>query len=359
MKKHLYTVDIDDLNYIQSIDKHHALESIQFFSKQIKHTWEQLAKIKIKPVKKIDNVIIAGMGGSGLGADVIKHVYKQQLQIPLEIVNDYTLPHYTNENTLVILSSYSGNTEEVLSCAKEAKQKKAQIAVITAGGKLATIAQKNKYPSFIFDPKYNPSEQPRLAIGYAVTGLLGLLAKLGIIKFTQKEVNEIIKVIDQVRKKVDIDIESKNNEAKKLAFQLFDKKPILVAAEFLKGSIHVSTNQMNENSKTFADYKIIPEINHHLMEGLKFPESNRYTLIFVLFNSKLYHPRNQKRMDLTRQVIETNNIESAQIDLKAKTKLTQAFESMTIMAFAHFYLAILYHIDPFFIPYVDWFKEQL
>jgi glucose/mannose-6-phosphate isomerase len=299
------------------------------------------------------------MGGSGLGPDVVKHLFKEQLTVPFEVVNSYSLPNYVDHHTLVVLASYSGNTEEVLSCAQQAEQQQAQIIVITSGGKLQELAEKNKYPAYIISPEHNPSNQPRMAIGYAIFGLIGLLKQVGILELDTKTVNRVAKTIINTMHDCRVDKQVEANPAKTLAFSLVERRPNLVAAEFLLGAVHVASNQFNENAKTFADYYSIPEINHHLLEGLMLPPSNVLDNIFLFFNSQLYHERNQQRMTLTQEAVEKQGIQSLAINLTAETKIEQVFELITLMAYANFYLAMLHEINPSQIPTVEWFKTQL
>lgn len=350
---------LDDRQAIAKLDLSNVLGSIEALTDQVKQAWDSLKNLSFAPREKIQNVIVAGMGGSALGADVAKHLFKDRLTVPLEIFNSYHLPSYANPGTLVILSSYSGSTEEVLSCASEAQKLGCQVMFICAGGKLAKIAEDNGWVGYIINPEFNPSNQPRMAIGYAIIGLLGLLAKAGVFSLSQQEVDEIILTITRVDDEVNLEIPQANNLAKLIAFECLERRPIFVASDFLSGAAHVATNQFNENAKIFADYKIVPELNHHLMEGLKFPKNNALNHLFLLINSDLYEPRIAKRMSLTQEIITQNEIETYEIRLKAETKLTQAFELITLMAYANFYLSLLEGINPAPIPYVDWFKTQL
>lgn len=350
---------LEDQDQIKKIDKANVYGSIEALADQIHQAWEETQQIKFKPKSKIKNVVVAGMGGSGLGADVVKHLFKDQLIVPLEVVNSYTLPNYVNQDSLVILSSYSGNTEEVLSCAAQAKEKQAQRMVITAGGKLAEQAQELNLPVYLINPQHNPSKQPRMAIGYAIFGLMGLLNQAGVITITNKDLKEASKAILATSEDCRLENNVAVNPAKSLAFSCVDRRPILVASEFLIGAAHVSTNQFNENAKTFADYKIVPEINHHLLEALEHPVSNKLDHYFIFFYSQLYHERNQQRVDLTQKAVNQTGIENLAVHLEAQSKVGQVFELITLMAFTNFYLAMLYQIDPSLIPMVDWFKSQL
>lgn len=350
---------LDSREEIKKIDKSGALASAEALADQVRHAWKDVQKLEFTPQSEIKNVVIAGMGGSGLGGHVIKYLFKEQLTVPFEKVNSYTLPGHIDQHTLVVLSSYSGDTEEILSCAQQAEKAGAQIMVITAGGKLKTLAEEKNYTRFIINPVHNPSQQPRMAIGYSVFGIIGLLSKAGIFKLEEHEVEETITTIIKTIEQCQIEVGQESNLAKLIAYTCIERRAILVAGEFLTGAIHVSANQFNENAKAFADYKLIPEINHHLMEGLKFPKNNDSGHVFLFINSNLYLDRNQKRMALTQQVVEQNDIETLKIDLQSETKLTQVFELLTLFGFANLYLGFLEGIDPCPIPFVDWFKAEL
>lgn len=350
---------LDSREKMANIDQSNALGSIEALADQVRQSWQETQAMSLPNFKDVSNVVVAGIGGSALGPDIIKHLFKNQLTIPFDVVNSYDLPAYVNQQSLVILSSYSGNTEEVIACAHEALAKKAQILVISAGGQLTELAKQHHWPIYLINPVNNPSNQPRMAIGNSVIGVIGLLNKLGFLQISEQMIEDVIHTILKMGEGCAVEIMTDNNPAKTLAFKMFDKRPILTVSEFLTGAGHVACNQLNENAKTYADYKVIPEINHHLMEGLKFPSSNQYTTIFIFFQSALYHPRNQKRVDLTSQVVEQNDLETITVKLEAESQLAQVFELITLMAYANFYLSMLYQIDPCPIPFVDWFKKQM
>jgi len=338
---------INSRKEIEKIDQDDVLGSIEALADQIRHAWSDVNKITLKLIQTPTQIVVAGMGGSALGASVVKHLFKD------------SLPNYVSEKTLVILSSYSGNTEEILACAKQAKEANAQIAVITAGGKLKEIASENQYPLYVIDPKYNPSGQPRMAIGYAIVGLIGLLTKAELIKVTDADIKQAQEAVLTTMHQCDIEAEVDQNPAKSLTFALIDRRPNIVAAEFLTGAAHTASNQFNENAKTFASYYQIPEIDHHLLESLELPKSNQLDNMFLFFTSHLYHQKNQVRMRLTQEAVEKQGCVSLAINLKSQTKIAQVFEMITLSAFTNFYLAIVNEINPSKIPMVDWFKSEL
>lgn len=350
---------LDSRDEISKLDKENMMGSIEELGNQVKHAWEDLKLVQFTPKAEVKNVVIAGMGGSGLGADVIKHLFKSEIKVPIDYVHDYTLPGYVNENTLVVLASYSGTTEEIIACGEFAQEKEAQVMVIAAGGTLEEMAQENGYAMYKIDPKYNPSNQPRMAIGYAVFGTIGLLSKAGIISLSDTDIDAVIATIQKQVENCKVEVLGEENPAKALAYFMVDRRPVFVASDFLEGAVHVSTNQGNENAKIFADYQIVPEMNHHLLEGLKYPKSNSSTHVFVFIQSLLYHPKNVIRMGLTQKVVDANDIDTIAVPLKAQTKIEQVFEMLTIFGFAGFYLAMLEGINPSPIPYVEQFKIDL
>jgi glucose/mannose-6-phosphate isomerase len=354
------TAILDSREQIKQIDPDGALDSAESIADQVRQVWEEQDQIDLRAYQgKVQNIVVAGMGGSALGADLVRNLYKEELTIPMEIAKDYDLPNFVDKNTLVILSSYSGNTEETLSAAAQAATRGAMIAVIAAGGKLVKLAQDRNYPSYIINPKANPSNQPRMATAYNIMAIVLMLQKLGFIKFDEENYNQILDAINKTSQNCLVEVAQEKNQAKLLAYLMLERRPILVGASFLEGALHIAANQLNENAKIYADYKIIPEINHHLMEGLTFPKSNSLNHLFVFFQSKLYREQLQKRIALTQKAVNKAEIETFEVFLESETKLMQAFELVTLGTFTNLYLAYLEGINPCPIPMVDWFKAEL
>lgn len=350
---------IDSREKIAELDKSNMIGSIDALGKQIEHAWEDLKSVSFTPKNEIRNVVVSGMGGSALGADVIRHLFKEELKVPLYVNRTYSLPAFVDTHTLVVLSSYSGTTEEVIAASAEAEARNAQIMVICAGGALLELAKSKGYAYYQIDPVHNPSEQPRMAIGYSVFGTIGLLEKAGLLSISDQDVSDVVATIHKQVEACTVEVAGESNPAKALAYLMLDRQPIITVAEFLEGAAHVSANQHNENAKAYVNYKVVPEINHHLMEGLRFPKSNTSTHVFVFVNSVLYPPKVSLRMKLTQQIVEDNQIETTSVPLQASSKLSQAFEMISLFSYCSFYLAMLEGIDPSPIPFVDAFKDEL
>ena len=348
---------LDNLAKIKQLDSKNMLGSIELLGQQIKEVEKAVKTIKIpKNYKKFENIIVCGMGGSALGAHLIKSVYKNDLKTPLSIVNGYHLPGFADKNTLVILSSYSGNTEEVISCAVEAKKKKCKIAVIASGGKLATLNKKEKYPALIFTTKNNPCGSPRMGLGYSIVGQIYLFSKLGLLKVKTEKLKKIPELIGELNKKFGVKVKS---ILKDVAEKTKGKSVWFVGAEHLGGSAHIAANQMNENAKRFAGYFLIPELNHHLMEGMINPKSNKDNLLFVFIESDLYSDNFKKRFVLTKEILKMNKINFVSIKAKEKSALEQTVEILIMSSYLSFYSAMVEGIDPTDIPFVDLFKAKM
>jgi glucose/mannose-6-phosphate isomerase len=353
-------MNLDAHENFKTYDTKNVYGSITLLGEQLEEAWREVHTLETPDSCSLArNIIVAGMGGSALGGRVVKSLCFQSLRASLEIVTEYSLPHYVGPETLVILSSYSGNTEETLSAAHEALEKRAQIFVITTGGKLADFAKAENLPAYIFNPKNNPAGQPRLALGYSIGAIMAILAKCHFISITPEEIDEAVRTAKQYSQEFAKEQPESVNEAKKIARDLKGKMALIVASEHLVGAIHVMKNQLNESAKSLAVSFDIPELNHHLMEGLRNPAEGKKNLKFILFESDLYAEEIKRRYPITADVINQNQVEVQVIPLQSTTKITQVFELLTLGSFVQYYLAMLYQLDPAPIPWVDYFKKEL
>lgn len=344
-------LNLNDIGTIKKLDPQNTLGSIDLLTQQLKTAWEQVQSLDITLDRnKVKNIVFCGMGASIYGALVLKALQGRNMPYPTEVVSDYHLPNYVSENTLVVLTSYSGTTEEVLSCTNEAQTTGAQMLILTKGGQLATFAKENKLPSYIFDGKLNPSGVPRLGNGYTILGLIGLLNKTGIILVEEAEIANSIVRLDEK-------LQDLKNQAMRDAQSFVGKIPIVLAAEHLSGNAQIMRNQFNETSKTFSAYYLVPDLNHHLMEGLKFPtEQNLY---FIALQSENYADKIQRRMQLTIDVIKQNKRPVFEFSTSGVTIYDDFLETLAYGSYLTLYLGLLYEQNPAVNPWVDYFKEQL
>ena len=346
----------------ENLDKKYksVLETIKLYPDQLKQAWEDGNKIDLPDdYSDILNIVFCGMGGSALGARMVDSMTEESARIPFEIFTNYNIPSYTGEKTLVVISSYSGNTEESLSCLQQAKQKGAKIFGITTGGKLKEELEKEYIPAYIINPKFNPSGQPRMALGYSVGAILPLINKLNVSSISGQSVLEAESAMKSSFEQFGNESDPEHNKAKKLAVKLYKKFPVFVASDHLVGVAHSIKNQINETAKTFSVQFDLPELNHHLLEGLKHPSYLKSDAIFILIHSHLYHDRTFKRYPLTAEVIKKNGFEFSIFHPKEETKLSQIFEVFVFGSLLTYFLTKEYKEDPTKIPWVDYFKEKL
>ncbi|MCR4312686.1 MAG: hypothetical protein NUV58_00355, partial [Candidatus Roizmanbacteria bacterium] len=229
-------------------------------------------------------------------------------------------------------------------------EKKAKIIGISDGGELKVFLEKINAPGYFFDPVYNPSGQPRIGFGYLIGGIAGLLLNLKVLNYSQ---NGIVEAINNIHGK---EIEK---EAEIMAKKIFNKYPYYIVSEFLTGVGNSIANQTNETAKSISSFRIIPELNHHLMEGLKNPKESVKNSLFIFFFSKLFSTSIQKRFLITKEVVEKNGIETLWYELKGQNKVEQAFELMIFGNYLTMHLSKLYGENPATVPFVDYFKKKL
>lgn len=352
--------NLDNIDKIKKLDSSQCYESVVFLPDQCESGWNDTQNLSLADdLREASSIIFAGMGGSAYGGRIIKALYPGEITVPLDLISDYHLPNYAGNTTLVFAASYSGGTEEAVSCATEAITKNTKLMGISSGGALADLLNKNHKSNYTFNPKFNPSGQPRLGQGYMQMGQIGMLSKLGYIPTKESDATEAISFIRSKSKELESASPFLSNPAKKLADKVKEKTVILIGAEFLEGAIHAIRNPFHETGKHMAHYYILPELNHHLLEGLLYPKTNTAEIEFVMIYSDLYSDRIKKRYDLTKEVIGKNSISVTEVKLTGASKLGQVFELIQLGSFTTFYLAMLHGVDPAKIPWVDYFKQKL
>lgn len=356
-------MNLDDLKIYKKLDTGRVGEAMESLPDQMRQVLDEARLIKVPAeYSKVSQVVINGMGGSNIGAHIIRSAFSGEIKVPITITPGYSVPAHVNQNTLYILSSYSGTTEEPLSVYREVKKRGAKIMAISADDKksrLVKLMLKDDIPGYIFKPQFNPSGQPRLGLGYSIFGIATMIAKAGLFKINVREIEDIIASLEIWTRRLRPEASTRVNAAKQIAQKIFGRVPVLVAAEHLTGNTHAMRNQINECSKSFASFLELPDLNHYTMEGLVNPVSNRKNLAFLFFDSAFYHPRVQKRSELTKQVVKKNKVAVIAYEMKGDKKLLQNFELLQLGAWVSYYLGIAYKVNPAAIPYVDWFKKML
>jgi len=333
------------------------LKSILSFHSQFKQSHKEASNLNIiDDYSDSADIIIAGMGGSSFGGRVLKAAFSEDaLTIPVSILSDYNLPNYADEKTLVIVTSYSGNTEEAISILHQSKSKGCKIVAITSGGKLKNAIESGGIPGYIFDTKDNPSGSPRTGIGYIIGSTLGIMSSLKFIDYNMASAEKTAKFIQSFSSL----LAKPNSLSNRIAQNLDGKIPVFISAEHLTCASYISRNFLNETAKMVGFTLEIPDMNHHSLDGLLFPSYLKFQLKFVYFISSLYGEQIVKRFEITSEITKRQGFEDITIKLGAKNKLDEIFEVIIIGSLMSYNLAISKSVDPSTNEMVDFLKSKL
>lgn len=299
-----------------------------------------------KPTQEIKHIVICGMGGSGIGGKLVAQWIENEISVPILFAQDYSLPHFVNQHSLVIGSSYSGNTEETLSTINEAHTKGAHIVGICSGGEVATFCERNNYDCVIV-PGGNP---PRSAVAFSVIQIVNLFEKLGFIS-----VNNLHEI--EAGRKLIIDEENAiKEEAKKLATFLKDKVIVIYAASNYEAVAVRARQQFNENGKLLCWHHVIPEMNHNELVGWGGGD-NRFGALFLQTND--FNPRNAKRLEFSLDVIRKKTDFIYQLEAKGATQIQRSIYLIHLVDWASWYLSELKAVDAMDIIVIDSLKDTL
>ncbi|NQV13327.1 MAG: bifunctional phosphoglucose/phosphomannose isomerase [Parcubacteria group bacterium] len=328
------------------LDKSNMRQVILDFPQQFKKALEFAKDVKTE--WDFDNVIICGMGGSALPADIVKAYLETTDQyIPITIIRDYDLPASASKNSLVIISSYSGNTEEPVECYQKAKAKKYQLIGLAKTGKLIELCQQDNIP-FIQYPDDGPSFQPRYATGYILTSMLSILANSGKVKDITKDIENLAAFLEN------LNLEEKGKD---LAQKIAGATPIIYSTTKYGDSLaRIIKIKINENTKTAAFYNTFPELNHNEMQGWANPQGSFHILIF---RDPEEHPRNLKRIEITAKLCQDKNIPVEIFDLEGSNTLEKIFSGLNLGDWIAYHLALEYGQDPTPVKMVEDLKIAL
>ncbi len=298
------------------------------------------------PTNPIHNIVLAGLGGSGIGGNMVAELIKHECNVPFAIYKGYELPTYINENSLVILSSYSGNTEETLAACAQAQAANCKIIAITSGGKLLEIAKENNYDHIIL-PGGMP---PRSCLGYSMTQQIAALHKYGFI--SGKLLEELAVSAESLATQQD-EIRAK---AKKIASVLFGKMPVIYATDRMDAVAVRFRQQINENSKMLCWHHVIPEMNHNELVGWRDKNDN---LAVIIFRNEDDHIRNSMRLDINKQVFETFTNTMIEVWSKGDSLCERMMYFVHLGDFISTDLAELRNLDPTEVKVIDYLKNEL
>lgn len=352
----MVNINLDDLTIFQKMDPDGMLARLKELPMQCRQAWQAVMSFELPAdYKDVDKVVILGMGGSAIGGDLVKSLVQYEAKIPVIVHRDYGLPAFVDDRTLLIASSYSGNTEETLSGFEPALKTKVKKLAMTTGGKLQKMAEANNIPVF----KIEYQAQPRAALGFSFLPTLGVLQKLGFLKDKSADVAETVQVLGKMSAKLDEKSPLNTNPAKKLAQRLYGCLPVIYGAGIAAEAAHRWKTQLNENGKAWAFYEVFPELNHNATVGYPLPKEIASKIRVVLLRSPTFNERIKLRYDVTCELLKQAGVAYEFVDSEGKSLLAQMMSLVMMGDFSSYYLAILYKVDPSPVKVISYLKEKL
>lgn len=358
---------LDDVEQIKRIDRDGMLTILENLPEYCRDAVERAKELRIPKIVKISDklsiryrtpkqIIIVGMGGSAIGGHFLKDWLRSSTPIPIDVCQRYTLPAYANEETLVFATSYSGNTEETLTCFLEALERECMVICISSNGILQEFCERIGLP-LVRLPTGFP---PRSAIPYLFFPLVVTLKKVHVLTDIDDEIAEVIRILRAIR--IDLKPESpiSRNLAKKMAQSVEGKIPLISSfASYRSVALRIKT-QFNENSKTPAKIEMFPELNHNETVGWTGKKNLTKNFSVILIRDYDEPVELKTRIDVTKQLVFDKGAANVfELWATGKGKLAKMFSAMYVGDYSSIYLAILYGINPTPVEIIDELKRQL
>lgn len=294
----------------------------------------------------IKNIVIAGLGGSGIGGDFAKALTRSSSTVPIEVTKGYDIPHYVNKNTLVICNSYSGNTEETLTVYHAAMENDAHIICVSSGGKLLDLARENKQTYVKLPATY---ASPRACLGFSVIAQMGILQAMGMCDKTWQD--DFLKLADNLEQ------HQKNiqNKAMEIADAMNGKQIVVYTEDSMEPLALRWRQQINENSKSLCLHHVIPEMNHNELVGWR----DNLDIAVIFLRSTYNAPRNAVRMDINKKIIKEYATSVMEIQGQGESFIEHLFYLVNIGDWVSYYLAELKGRDVVEVKVIDYLKSEL
>ncbi|MBI2984430.1 MAG: SIS domain-containing protein [Candidatus Kerfeldbacteria bacterium] len=340
-------------------DPGHVGAALTLLADQLVDGWRQAQGVSLpESYRRVHRMAVCAMGGSHLPADIIKAVLSEDISRPIMVVSDYQLPAWVDQETAVIAISYSGTPEETIAALKAAIKRRAKVAVITSGGALADAAGYYRLPLYQFTPTANPSGQPRLGIGYTITALLMCLRQLGWLRPRDGDLDQAVTAARQAIRRYHPSLRRPANLAKQLAVEWRNKIPLLMGTGWTAGNLQAFHNQIHENAKTWAAWYQLPDLNHHLLEGLRHRAITRQLAAWFVDDPD-DPPRLRLRLRLTAETLGRLGATVRRWRPHGHTRWEKAIDMLAFGGFVSWYLAAVRRVQPAPIPTVDALKQAL
>ena len=349
-------INLDNLRALQHLDRDGMLAHVRALPEQCRAAWAGVRELEL-PARYLDanKIVIAGMGGSAIGGDLAAEIAGPDSSIPILVLRDYELPAYVDRHTLVIGSSYSGNTEETLAVFQKAHERGCSLVALATGGRLAELAQAWNTPLVSF----HYTSQPRAAMGFNLVSLLGILRAVGAVGDLTAALDEATALMDERMRELEPASPQAHNSAKQLAADLYGRVPVVVGAGLLAPVARRWKSQLNENSKGWSYFEVMPEMSHNAVSGIHFPPGVAEQFCMLFLTAAAVHPRNRLRFELTQQVFEGQGILCRRIDAPGQSTLAQILTAIQLGDYVSVYLALLYGTDPTAIDDITGLKQRM
>ncbi|MBN1863221.1 MAG: bifunctional phosphoglucose/phosphomannose isomerase [Dehalococcoidales bacterium] len=348
--------ELDDPQVFKRYDPEGMLSHLHHLPQLCRQVWQMTLDFELPPdYGDIDKVLVLGMGGSAIGGDLAASLARAEARLPIIVSRGYELPAFTDAKTLVIASSYSGNTEETMTSFERALKTEAKKLAITTGGKLKAIAQEKGVPVFSFDYQ----APPRAALPFSLLPILCFLGRLGLISDKSAALAETVSVLEGLSSRIDETVAYSENPAKKLAGRLHNRLPVVYGAGITAEVARRWKTQINENSKAWAFHEVFPELNHNAVVGYQLPEKLAASIVVVMLRSALLTERIQLRYRVTAKLLERTGVGYQTVDGEGESPLSQMMSLVLFGDYVSYYLALLYQTDPSPVTAIDFLKQQL
>ncbi len=340
-----------------SVDKSNIKSILFDFHIQIRESRKIYEKADVKlNNKKIRNIIYFGMGGSAIAGDLLFDVFFDELKVPINIIRSYFSPSYCDEHTLIIVSSYSGNTEETISAVSHAMDKGAQVVAVTSGGKLMEMAKENKW-NLVMIPDGLP---PRQALGYLFFPLYHLLGSFELIIKYKKDLGNLARFVQNIAQRNEYPSKFGKVFSKDLAQSIQNRIPVFYSTTpYLSTAARRWKNQIQENSKSPAFANVLPEMNHNEIVGWEIDDVDVTKFIVIFLENEHAHPRIKKRIELSKKIIKDRGVQVVDIYSSGTTALEKVFSVVVLGDWVSYYLALAYKKDPAEIKNIDFLKKEM
>lgn len=349
-------MNLDDLSYIKQIDTQDMLGEIDHLPDQLEAAWKLGFEQDLPQVSGIRSVVIAGMGGSAIGADLLAAYAEPRCRVPVIVHRDYGLPAWAQgPETLVIASSHSGNTEETLDAFEQAQARGCRLMTVSTGGKLTQMGTEAGAAVWTFQH----SGQPRAAVGYSFGLLLAAFVRLGLLEDVSAELQNAVTAMRVQQERINVSVPAVNNPAKRQAGQLMDRIVVVIGAEHLAPVARRWKGQISELAKAWGQFEFLPEANHNTLAGTEYPEELLSRLMVMFLRGSACHPRNQLRLELTRREFMLQGLGTDPFDAAGDTALAQQWTALHFGDYMAFYLALAYGVDPTPIATLESFKAEM